>query len=222
MVSYGLRDDLSFCLVNGFPIFLDMGNDRYFRLSGNIEPSFMAWLKNACEESDIAPLVERKILTTSSTRKKNLFVSVQRPQVSALELPFPSIACTPSTLIEVLVTIGWTQFQLRTKGIKAATEIWSEPDNEPNPTATVDNNRSTLLASTHDFLQARRLLPIGTRCLPDSIAMAKFLNRRHMRVNVVIGVTGTPFSAHCWVQLGAMVLNDTLGNVKMYSPIRVL
>lgn len=221
MTGYWLRDDLSFCLVDGRPIFLDMGSDRYFRLSGGMERVFMDWLGNACAESDIAMLVERKILTDLSTRSRNPCGPTQKPRLSALELPLSPVPCSARTLIEVFTTVSWTQIQLKTIGIKGTVERELRPDSRLG-IADTGSNQPQLLAAAHNFLQARKLIPLGTRCLLDSLAMAKFLKRRRMHVNVVVGVTGDPFSAHCWVQAGDMVLNDALGNVMIYSPIRVL
>ncbi|KZC23833.1 hypothetical protein RHOFW104T7_11835 [Rhodanobacter thiooxydans] len=221
MTSYWLHDDLSFCLVDGHPIFLDMGSDRYFRLSGSMERIFMNWLGNACEENDIALLVERKILTNLSARSRSPREPIRAPQLSALELPLSHASCGARILIEVFITVSWTQIQLKTIGIKGTVERGLRPDDKLGMAAT-GSDQGKLLAAAHDFLEARKLVPVGTRCLLDSLAMAKFLKRRRMRVNVIVGVTGDPFSAHCWVQAGDMVLNDALGNVRIYSPIRVL
>jgi len=219
MTNYWLHDDLSFCLIDGRPIFLDMGSDRYFRLSGNMERIFMNWLGNACAENDTALLVERKILTDLSARSRNPCEPVQEPQLSALEPSLSPVPCNARTLIEVLITVSWTQVQLKTIGIKRTVERGLKPDSK---LAATGSDQAKLLAAAHDFLEARKLVPVGTRCLLDSLAMAKFLKRRCMRVNVIVGVTSDPFSAHCWVQAGNMVLNDALGNVRIYSPMRVL
>lgn len=39
MHRYTLRDDLSFCSINERLVFLDVGNDRYFRLPEALEHS---------------------------------------------------------------------------------------------------------------------------------------------------------------------------------------
>jgi hypothetical protein len=49
--------------------------------------------------------------------------------------------------------------------------------------------------------------------------MLDFLDRRGARASIVFGVTGTPFKAHCWVQLGDQLLNDSLDNVTPFTPI---
>ena len=59
-------------------------------------------------------------------------------------------------------------------------------------------------------------------CLLDSIALVRFLARRGLYAQLVFGVTDDPFSAHCWVQAGDLVLNDTVGDVSAHTPIRVI
>jgi hypothetical protein len=52
--------------------------------------------------------------------------------------------------------------------------------------------------------------------------MVKFLAKRRLYSNLVMGVACDPFSAHAWVQYGALVLNDSVGNAQAYVPIRVI
>ncbi len=72
------------------------------------------------------------------------------------------------------------------------------------------------------FRLARPYIPIKPNCLLDSLALAKFLARRNLYADVVFGVTSDPFSAHCWLQTGTVVVNDSVGNVDTYTPIRVI
>jgi hypothetical protein len=37
----------------------------------------------------------------------------------------------------------------------------------------------------------------------------------------VMGVSGRPFAAHCWVQVGDRVVNDTLDHVILFTPILI-
>ncbi|GAD58270.1 hypothetical protein MBEBAB_0520 [Brevundimonas abyssalis TAR-001] len=39
---------------------------------------------------------------------------------------------------------------------------------------------------------------------------------------MVFGIKLVPFGAHCWVQAGETVLNDTVDNVSEYTPIMVV
>lgn len=72
------------------------------------------------------------------------------------------------------------------------------------------------------FEHARLIRTAADRCLPRSIAMALRLARYGYRADVVLGVKLAPFAAHCWVQCGDEVLNDSLEEVQRYVPILVI
>jgi Transglutaminase-like superfamily len=72
------------------------------------------------------------------------------------------------------------------------------------------------------FDQARLLKTAANRCLPRSIAFALVLAGHGVRGTVVIGVKRSPFGAHCWVQAGPVVLNDTWDEVQRFTPLLVL
>jgi hypothetical protein len=59
-------------------------------------------------------------------------------------------------------------------------------------------------------------------CLLDSLALRIFLGRYGFRPSWLFGVKSTPFAAHCWLQLGATVINDTPEHVRLYEPIMVV
>jgi hypothetical protein len=72
------------------------------------------------------------------------------------------------------------------------------------------------------FMRARQYVPVDRCCLVDSLSLIRFIAKRGFFANLVFAVTGTPFSAHCWAQAGAVVLNDTVGNTHAHTPIRVM
>jgi hypothetical protein len=59
-------------------------------------------------------------------------------------------------------------------------------------------------------------------CLFDSLALINFLARYGLYPDWVFGVSADPFEAHCWVQAGNVVLNDTLERVSAFTPIMCL
>jgi hypothetical protein len=69
------------------------------------------------------------------------------------------------------------------------------------------------------YRQARRYGPPDRPCLPEAVAGVLFLAWKGHRADLVIGVTGKPFSAHCWVQLGTLVLSEPLDAVRRFTPI---
>ena len=59
-------------------------------------------------------------------------------------------------------------------------------------------------------------------CLFDALALSEFLAGYRIYPNWVFAVQARPFAAHCWLQLGDVVLNDTVDHVKRYTPIMVV
>jgi hypothetical protein len=59
-------------------------------------------------------------------------------------------------------------------------------------------------------------------CLFDALALSEFLAAYRIYPRWVFGVQARPFAAHCWLQLGGLVLNDTVDHVKRYAPIMVV
>jgi len=59
-------------------------------------------------------------------------------------------------------------------------------------------------------------------CMFDSLCLTRFLEYYGIFASIIIAVRTSPFEAHCWVQSGNLVLNDTISNVQEFSPILVL
>jgi len=79
-----------------------------------------------------------------------------------------------------------------------------------------------LLLASRQFIDARRFVPIEPSCLLDSLSLLRFLARRGLPADIVLGVTAKPFAAHCWAQAGDLVLNETLSGAQAYAPIKVI
>lgn len=63
------------------------------------------------------------------------------------------------------------------------------------------------------------LFGANNRCLFDSLLLMRFVRRFDVYPNWMFGVQSEPFSAHCWVQLGQTLLNDSLERTQAYTPI---
>lgn len=61
--------------------------------------------------------------------------------------------------------------------------------------------------------------PFPGVCLFRSFMLLAFLRRAHLDASWVFGVRTWPFEAHCWLQHGDLVLDDTADNVLGYTPI---
>jgi hypothetical protein len=84
--------------------------------------------------------------------------------------------------------------------------------------AGVDHDAARELVGS--FVHLRPLL-FGAQdaCLFDSLAIVELLARRGIFPTWVFGVQTAPFAAHCWVQDGPVVFNDTPERVRRFTPI---
>jgi hypothetical protein len=70
------------------------------------------------------------------------------------------------------------------------------------------------------YTQLRPLfLAARSRCLLNALVLSEFLSIYGMRAECVFGVHARPFGAHCWLERGHLVLNDTVERVRRFTPI---
>jgi hypothetical protein len=224
---YRLHDDLSFCHVEGHVVFLDVENDQYFRLPEARERAFLAYVEGGrCEEANLRELVVHNILTPRTPISPHASsTEMQWPARSAVEETRPNKNVSFSALLEVFSAVYSTHRQLRKRRLKVVLESLVAYRSTRTSRLLPSSGYSSaeqLAGAAAVFRSLRLWVPIDTCCLLDSIAMVRFLARRGVHANIVFGVTGDPFSAHCWVQVGELVLNDTVGAVHAYTPIRTV
>lgn len=228
-MHYHLRKDLSFCEVDGHVIFLDIAQDRYFRLTGPLADAIQRFRAH----EDVAPallenLATARILVEAPDQKSRAATaSIQRPTRSAIEHP-TAVAdrrLSLAVVIETMVIIWSVRRHLKTRTLKANLDEASAYGDRKTgalgdvaPTTLEEN----LLQVNSQFALARRYVPIEPICLLDSLALLRFLSQRGLPANIVFGVTSEPFTAHCWVQAGNIVLNETLSDANAYTPIRMI
>ena len=82
--------------------------------------------------------------------------------------------------------------------------------------ATLDEARDL----TRTFLHLRPFAYAARdRCLLDSLSLAEFLASYGIRATCIFGVRANPFEAHCWLQIGSHVVNETPEMAQRYAPI---
>jgi hypothetical protein len=69
------------------------------------------------------------------------------------------------------------------------------------------------------FNAVRPLVPRTYQCLFDSLALLEFLALHRLFPVWTFGVMSDPFQAHCWLESGDSVLNDTVERISLYIPI---
>jgi hypothetical protein len=76
-----------------------------------------------------------------------------------------------------------------------------------------------LVAQVQAFRRLLPWAPFQGVCLYRSFFLLAFLRRRGLDARWVFGVRTWPFEAHCWLQAGEVVLDDTLDHVRPFTPI---
>lgn len=218
---------MSYCRVDDYLVFLDVRRDRYFRLPSPLEQAFVAQSNGwECARADLNRLVEIGILTDAMSLQNRLAnPHFTIPQRSAVEQSRRAEKPRATSLLDALALTLATRWQLKTRALKdVLTALVSYRECRTEQADVESNNlaREQLVEASAMFRRARLYVPVDTSCLLDSIALVKFLARRGLYASIVFGVACDPFSAHCWVQAGTFVLNDTVGNAKAFTPIRMV
>lgn len=65
-------------------------------------------------------------------------------------------------------------------------------------------------------------VPSPGACLYRASFLRRFLAASGLTADWVFGVTTWPFSAHCWLQAGELLLDDDLDRVAAYTPLMVV
>lgn len=225
MTRYVLRDDISYCRVGERLVFLDVGNDQYFQLPHAMEKALTAYMNGyGYTIPDMDALVKRRILVEQTSRAGVTRSSINPVARSAMETSLSSRNLRFSELMEVFAIVMMTRMKLKICTLKSVLDGLAADRNiqlaGTRPLAELSER--FLFGAAATFCHARLYVPIEMRCLLDSIAMARFLLRRGIHARIVFGIALDPFSAHCWVQVDDLVLNDTVGNVTSHTPIRLV
>ena len=183
------RQGLAWRVLDGQLIFLDVFNDRYFRLSD--EDNRMCLEQPA---DWIAPK-----LTSPAIHQKTFRLA--------------GVARALWTQRRVEARLSKHSLPLVLSQLRGVVERKSSGD------AEISEEGLNCIGA---FEQARLLRTAADRCLSRSIALAACLAAHGDRTRIVLGVHSPPFAAHCWVQHGDTVLNDSVEEVLRYQPILVV
>lgn len=69
------------------------------------------------------------------------------------------------------------------------------------------------------FSTLRPFYPRPASCLFDSLAAATFFQMRDIRVTWTFGVKLQPFAAHCWLEHGDAIVNDSVDSINRFTRI---
>ena len=200
-------------------IFLDVRRDRYFTLGGVAAQSVQALLEHRPADQDQLERLERAGLVEAGARQ----TAYPRPAPPTRSLvedadaePKPGL----TSLVEAAAALVQAGRHVRRRTLAGILDdLTARKTNPHSPFACLI---PSILPLASTYLAARRRVPITPSCLPDALALLECLARRRLTADLVFGVKLNPFSAHCWVQAGDIVLNDAIDTVTLHTPILVI
>ena len=208
---------LSFGLVSGRPVFMDERQDSYFRLEESTEAEFLDLVKSNGTVTASASADLRAALGASHGSPR--IVLAQPPQACRSLLdeigPVPKARIRDAVIIARLLRRARTSIAKRPIG-----EILSGLAQDARTQRRLDGDIE-ITAGASRFISGRRLVPYALNCLTDSLALMHWLGRSPGAL-LVFGAKLEPFAAHCWVQLGDLLLNDRTDVVAQFRPVRVI
>jgi hypothetical protein len=246
--SYFLSPHVHVCVAGKQVVLLDLERDKYLSLArahpvgrwvrGWPVPydSAPADSPDQPENSLIAKMIAQGLLVADPTKGKEAAPVVARqPRIAVVEY---DLNARPRTDGAQLWNLMWAyaaaKWSLRHRPIKAVVEAARLRRSRAHSAAAArfpDSRSSSGLAA--DITTVRPLVTAffhlrpwfytaRNACLLDSLTLVNFLARYGVFPEWVFGVKTDPFYAHCWVQQGEYVFNDTADYVRGFSPILVV
>lgn len=211
-MPYRIRPGLSYCLCEGRPIFLDIDSGRYSTLPEALCAPFSALLSG--EDEIAVTAIER--LQALGVIKKGV------PTPAAIELlpaPTHQLAATRGELWPITAGIAQTVAAYHVRHVPLRKLLETEAGRRASNRSAADWDLGRLRG---DFDRIASLVGEADACFPRSLAFRRLALRHGYRPAMVLGVKIDPFAAHCWVQSGSRVDNDSIERVRLFTPIHIL
>jgi hypothetical protein len=238
MARYALAEHVFVCLNGEHLVLLDLKEDRYWALEASQTSGLGAlvggWpVRAANEAATTEALTPETAAALEVLRGRGLLTDTVPPGKDAT--PVSAVVPARELAAETDQASGrggsWPSFFAASALAKIALRTW--PFERVIRRVRRRKAESGPGAGRLDIERARELMAafVGYRvflfsskneCLFDSLALLEYLARHGIYADWVFGVQTRPFAAHCWVQHGDIVFNDTVEHVSGYTPIMVV
>jgi hypothetical protein len=239
--SYFLSPHVHVCVAGKQVVLLDLQRDKYLSL-GHAHP-VGRWVRGwpvpssdtqhqpdgSPPAADVENAVLEKMISQGlivkdpAVGKEAAPVTTQQPRDALVEY---ELNVRPRTtfaqfwhLVGAHTAAKWS---LKLRPIKDVVEAASLRKKRA-PLATVATSINAIRPLVTAFLHLRPWLYTSRdACLLDSLTLVNFLAGYGVFPQWIFGVKTDPFYAHCWVQQGDFVFNDTADYVRGFTPILVV
>jgi hypothetical protein len=223
-MSYSLREGVSFCIVDGRSIFLDLGRDRYLGIGPTAEHAFQRLISNesltAPDRSELDKLCAQGLVdhaADGATRPR----ASSAPRLAASMWEGARARITWHGVPHLCLSLAHSALLLRARSLKRA--VGEVARLKRSAAANADSRATDRLPEyVGAFASTGLVFTTHNQCLWHSLALASFLARMGLTSDLVFGVRLRPFAAHCWVQRDDQLLNDSLDRVANFTPILVI
>jgi hypothetical protein len=213
-MAHRLRPGLTVCFVEDQAIFLDVERDRYWSAAGAarlIEPLIGGQTLSPDQHTQ---LVEAGLAPVDAAACAPLLIP--SPTHSLVEQARRRQRPHLGEILGVGVSMVSARGRLKRQPLASILEAIAARK------ALACGGEASLVSAAETYQLARRMVPVAPCCLPDSLGLLDWLLARGLTADLVFGVKLNPFSAHCWLQRGQVVLNDAIDTVRLHTPILIV
>lgn len=234
--TFFLQPHAFLCSAKRHWVILDVNRDKYLcvdrRQFDSLGPWLYGWEESALQRecgatapSDETIALARRLLSLNllseradGTKPARTIAYPLPTDSMVMDVAAPSRRASCAHAPSFFVSSAKASRQLRDQSFQSIVAVVrARKRDNANPSCPLDVERAQFLLSIFDSL--RLFFPRPYLCLFDSLALIHFLARFKLYPDWVFGVSADPFEAHCWVQAGSVVLNDTIARVSAFTPI---
>lgn len=209
-----LSPGISFCRTGDGLVFLDLRRDRYFQLAPHESAIFERFLRGAATEKELARFVAADLLrrTAGDLACAPVAASIAADDIHGLDPVPPSLGGA----LEAGYHLLGARRAVSAPRLASTIAVLSRRK------AKACRGGEAVTLAARRFEANRSAVPIGRRCLVDSVALMRILLARGLAADLIFGVRTSPFAAHCWLQTGDHVLSCAQDEARNFTPILVI
>jgi hypothetical protein len=224
LAHYFLPQHVHACFAANRTVFLDMKRGTYFGLDPEKTELRHHALDDSFSAEQAAPPIAAELISlgllTTSRNASRIFLppATSAPEISLLPLIDTRPTITAAYITRFFATCSAVALRLKTRRLERSLAHLAQ--RKSRCTAGVESTRDRARDLTRTFLHLRPFAYAARdRCLLDSLTLAEFLASYGIGATCIFGVRANPFEAHCWLQIGSHVVNETPEMAQRYAPI---
>ena len=233
-IRYRLSRHVYLSVAARYCVFLDALRDRYLAVNREEFAALGPWLEgwiglrgdndsyaSPCTRSEglAADLCRQGILTTAECGGKPVVAQTIIPATKSATADRGRLRASEwlRHSIQFVSATARTRRQFKTQSFETIMRELSSRRERAGDALDVDIQYERQLVLIFDVCRVYYSRPFV--CLFDSVCLFNFVSRYGFYPALVFGVIAEPFRAHCWLQEGDTVLNDSVERVLAYTPI---